>query len=45
MTGLVKYLPKWLPFVTFHREAAAGRRLMEHLMDQPLDRVKEEMVR
>jgi hypothetical protein len=45
MTGLVKYLPKWTPFVTFHQEADAGRRLIDRMMTQPLDHVKEEIVR
>ena len=45
MTGLVKSLPKRVPFVTFRQEADAGRRLIEHMMSQPLEHVKEEIVR
>jgi hypothetical protein len=45
MTGLVKSLPKRMPFVTFRQEADAGRRLIEHMMSQPLEHVKEEIVR
>ena len=44
ITGLVKYLPKWIPFATFHREADAGRRLIDRMITRPFDHAIKEIV-
>ena len=38
----VKHLPSWMPF---HRKAREGKAMIEHLVTQPFEHVKQEMVR
>jgi hypothetical protein len=40
----VKRIPSWMPFVTFHEEAKAGRQMIEQLVTKPFRHVLSQMV-
>ena len=44
MSWPVRYLPKWFPGASFHREAEAYRKVLNDMVNVPFDIVKRQLV-
>ncbi|EED82976.1 predicted protein, partial [Postia placenta Mad-698-R] len=40
---MLRYIPTWLPFVSFHRQAQLGRKLLDDWVTRPFEHVKRQM--